>query len=201
MKETKIQFSAAEADLMCDAQVILTKNRIIEKVKLVMEEVQQEMKDEVGNNDQWDKDIFLINPKISKGENYLGLPYIILDYPRRFLKDDVFAIRSMFWWGNFFGITLHLSGHSKKFFLENISNGYSLLCEKNFYICINEDPWAHHFEKTNYQQIGKLSEGDFTEILQTLPHIKIAAKQPLDEWPNAANTFFENWKLLLRLLY
>ena len=49
-------------------------------------------------------------PKIAKGENYLQLPYVLLDYPRCFDKENIFAIRTMFWWGNFFSITLHLSG-------------------------------------------------------------------------------------------
>jgi len=37
-----------------------------------------------------------IAPKISKGENYEGLPWVILDFPRYFDKENVFAIRCFF---------------------------------------------------------------------------------------------------------
>ena len=40
--------------------------------------------------------------KISRGENYRGLPYLILDYPAYFSQKDIFAFRTMFWWGHFF---------------------------------------------------------------------------------------------------
>lgn len=199
MKGTKIQLSTAEADLMCNAQFILTKNKVIEKIRLMMEELQEAMLNDIDNS-EWNEKVFTVSPKISKGENYIGLPYIILDFPRRFLKEDVFAIRNMFWWGNFFSTTLHLTGHSKDFFVDRIVNGYSLLCKKDYYVCINADPWAHHFLETNYRRIETLSAKEFTDILNSLPHIKIAAKQPVDEWRLAASTLFENWKFLLKLL-
>src|SRR5438309_4807722 len=99
--------TAYEMQLVTDAQILITKNTIIRKVYELFGKLSEEYREEVnckiaGQN--------LISPKISRGENYLGLPYVILDYPRQFAKDDVFAIRSFFWWGNFFSITLHLSG-------------------------------------------------------------------------------------------
>ena len=50
------------------------------------------------------------SPKISKGENYRGLPYVMLDYPRLFGREEVLAIRTFFWWGHGFSVTLHLKG-------------------------------------------------------------------------------------------
>ena len=84
--------------------------------------------------------------KISKGENYLGLPYAILDYPAIFKKENVFAIRTMFWWGNFFSITLHISGR-KRMREINISKLVENLREKNFLFCINKKEWEHNFDK------------------------------------------------------
>lgn len=95
MKEAKIQFSPAEMELMCSAEVILTKNKALQKVKELMEEVQEEMLEYSSN---FHFDVFQVSPKISKGENYLGLPYLVLDYPRNFASDNTFAIRTMFWW-------------------------------------------------------------------------------------------------------
>ena len=96
-----------------------------------------------------------IPPKISKGENYKGLPYLVLDYPRYFGKDDHFAIRSMFWWGNFFSITLHLSGIYKKMYENKIEASFTLLKEESFFIGISDDQWEHHFETSNYLPLEK----------------------------------------------
>ena len=40
----------------------------------------------------------------------------MLDYPALFKKDEIFALRTMFWWGNFMSITLLLSGGYKETF-------------------------------------------------------------------------------------
>ena len=64
------------------------------------------------------------SPKISKGENYKGLPWLVLDYPRYFNKEDIFAIRTLFWWGNFFSITLHISGKYKMRYEKKIIDSF-----------------------------------------------------------------------------
>ncbi len=111
MQETKVQFSDAEMDLMCNSDVILTKNKVVQKIKTLLEELQNGMIEHTKNHSEiFSNDVFYVSPKISKGENYLGLPYLILDYPRYFKQHDIFAIRTMFWWGHFFSTTLHLSG-------------------------------------------------------------------------------------------
>jgi len=105
--------SKYEMELVRDTEVILTKNRILKKVgsmfALLSEELANDAKGQLPN------ELIMVPAKVSRGENYGGLPYLILDYPRNFKKEDTFAIRVLFWWGNFFSITLHLSGsHQKK---------------------------------------------------------------------------------------
>ena len=111
MNETKIHFSVAETELMCNTDIILTKNSVLQKIKALFEGMQMSMTDEVSRNSDWSSQtIFQMPPKISRGENYLGLPYLVLDYPRQFDSINIFAIRTMFWWGHFFSSTLQLAG-------------------------------------------------------------------------------------------
>jgi hypothetical protein len=196
MKETKIQLSPAEMDLMCNASVILTKNKILQQVKALLEDVQAEMIESSFATKP--NSVFGIPPKISRGENYLGLPYLILDYPRMFTQPGTFAIRSMFWWGHFFSSTLHLSGAYATTFREKIENAYQQLADQNYYIGIQADPWQHHFEENNYKKISTMPEAQFQKYCR-LEHIKIAAKWPLMDWAVAANHLFESWKLFLQL--
>ncbi|MCU7547838.1 hypothetical protein OCK74_01875 [Chitinophagaceae bacterium LB-8] len=198
MKKTKIHLSPTEMDLMCNASIILTKNKILHQVKLLLEELQAEM---LETNFEYDtNNIFAIPPKISKGENYLGLPYLVLDYPRIFTQSNTFAIRTMFWWGHFFSSTLHLAGQYATTFRNKIENQYQLLSSRDYFIGIQADPWQHHFEETNYKKISTMPEIQFQEHCSQ-DHIKIAAKWPLMDWPVAANHLFISWKMFLQLCF
>lgn len=197
MKGAKIQFSDAEIELLANAELILTKNKALEKIKGLLEDIIERQMNFIESKDLLQKDLFKIPAKISKGENYLGLPYLILDYPRNFYLDNIFAIRTMFWWGNFFSSTLHISGEyiSDKYHLEQ---QYQLLVEHNYFIGISEDPWQHHFNASNYKQIKDLGEKEFIAILHELPQIKIAARWSLTDWHLTATRLFESWEFLLK---
>lgn len=47
--------------------------------------------------------------KITKGENYLLLPYLVIDYPRIANKDFGILMRTMFWWGKYFSFNLFVN--------------------------------------------------------------------------------------------
>src|SRR5215467_3803243 len=113
--DSKIQLSTFEMDLLNNSEWILTKNLVIKKAQRLLEEVQETNLRHVKEGSiNFPKEVIGISPKISKGENYSGLPWLMLDFPRFFEKEKVFAIRTMFWWGNFFSTTLHLSGQYKE---------------------------------------------------------------------------------------
>ncbi len=143
---------------------------------------------------------FSNSPKISKGENYLGLPYVILDYPREFSNNNLLFIRSMFWWGNFFSSTLQISGDYRKVYLNRLQQSFSELAQRNYYIAVGADPWAHHFEQSNFRPIAHVSETEYLQILNNREHIKIAAKWPLEQWDSAASLLYESWIFLLALI-
>src|SRR5688500_3117812 len=196
MTLSKIQLSDAELQLICNADLILTKNKALEKIRLLLEAAQQQMQDYVVQQ-QWQADIIFQNPpKVSRGEQYLGLPWLILDYPRQFTQDHVFAIRSMFWWGHFFSSTLHLAGRFAK--PETLAAAYPVL--QDHYIGIHTDPWQHHFEKDNYRAVKELTEQEWVDALQQQPHIKIAARWPVTGWAAAPEKLMQNWKMMLQVV-
>jgi len=197
MKGAKIQFSNAEMELLANAEIILTKNKALEKIKGLLEEVQKMQMDFVQANNLFHNGVFKVSSKISRGENYLGLPYLILDYPRNFTVDNILAIRTMFWWGNFFSSTLHISGEylSARDYLQQ---QYQYLADRHYFVGINQDSGQHHFNSSNYKLIKDLQEKEFSAILYEMPQIKIAAKWPLTDWHLTATRFFESWRFLLK---
>jgi len=194
MEVSKVHLSPAEMELMQNADIILTKNRVLEKIKSLLEEVQ---KNQVGfiQERNVNHEIFKVSPKISRGENYLGLPYLILDYPRRSSERHFFFIRTMFWWGNFFSCTLHLAKDSKQFFKERIKQ--SKLVLGDYYVSVNDDAWVHHLKESDYQKINLLTQEEFDKCCESFGHIKIAVRHSLDEWETMPSKSFENWKVFL----
>lgn len=198
MDKAKIRLSSTEMELVTNADWILTKNTIIEKTKLLFGQLQ----------DDWTKslesaavaDYTKIPPKISKGENYRGLPYLILDYPRIFDKENIFAIRTMFWWGNFFSITLHMAGRYKQQFEEKCVQAYSLFRDNGFFICINKDQWEHHFDPSNYIAASHLSPTEWVKIISENSFIKIANKLPVHQWNDAADKLAHEFKVLTAVI-
>ena len=194
--QTKITLSKDELELVTNAQILLTKNGIIQKVYQLFgslaEQYTQHSMEFCG------EEITRIHPKISKGENYLGLPYVMLDYPRIFAKDEVFAMRTMFWWGNFFSITLQLKGSYQQHFAPVLISNKKLLAEIGFFVAVSNDEWRHDFEPENYQPLTE--NGDLLENAIKGDFLKIAVRISLEQWNDAANVLAGYHEMLVRLL-
>ena len=189
-KQAKIQLSPLEMELVMRSDWILTKNAVIQKAKLLLEQL-QESQQEIVNSLSFPKEVTVPSPKVSKGENYKGLPYLVLDQPRYFNREDIFAIRVLFWWGNFFSSTLHLSGSYKSMYEDTIIQAYPSLKKEDYFICVHTDPWEHDFEAENYIPLQELSESRFETMIRNHPFIKLAKKLSLEEWETAEEKLLE----------
>jgi hypothetical protein len=199
---TKVTLSPKELELVNNAGWILTKNAIIQKVYLMFGGLSDVYRDAIEKNDRFTiEDIGIRSPKISKGEQYEGLPWVMLDYPRNFSGQDAFGIRSFFWWGNFCSITLQLSGRFQEKYapvIEDYFQTHGVDSEncRDWFIGTGEDPWKHYFRKDNYEPIGQLKPGS----LSTLPFIKLAKKRPLQDWDQLDDFFERNYSEILQML-
>jgi hypothetical protein len=198
--KTKITLSAKELELVTNKEWILTKRVIIEKVGRLFAMLASSMQQyTLANASLLPTEVLAINPKISKGENYLELPYVMLDYPRYFIKADTLAIRTFFWWGNSFSIHLQLSGIYKEAVIPSLVNNFYALQKADYSICVGEDPWHHHFEADNYVSIRQLILEEFTAILNQEAFIKIAKQISLQQWDIAGELLENHFINLVRL--
>ena len=198
MDQAKIRLSAKEAELVANADWILTKNGILQKVKYILEKLQTEQQHFLqADHSLLPEEITAIPPKISRGENYKGLPYLVLDYPRCFEKNDHFAIRTMFWWGNFFSITLHLSGNYKKIYEAKVETVFTSLKDESFFIGISNDQWEHHFETSNYLPLQQMNDIAFKNYINDKPFIKLAKKISLEQWDGAGDMLFTAFRQVI----
>jgi hypothetical protein len=201
MSEAKIRLSQKEMELVRNADPILTKNAILKKVNQLLGSLQARQQHYLQLYPAaLPVEIIDSTPKISKGENYKGLPYSILDYPRFFKKENILAIRTLFWWGNFFSITLHLSGDQKKETEDKLISAYPLLKENGFYSYQHEDPWEHHFDGNNYISLTETSTTDFEKSVREKTFIKLAAKISLAKWDDAEEILLGYFKQIIEML-
>jgi hypothetical protein len=178
-ERTKVKFSAEEAALMNDASVILTKNRVIQKVYELFGVVSAGCEDLLRSVSLPDE-VRSVPAKISKGENYLGWPYVILDLPRYFSSNDVLAIRTMFWWGHYFSVTLHLKGKYKIAYAKAIEEAYDSMLKAPAFLAITEDEWHHCIDDKNYLLISTLDKDRFKEMINAQSFLKISFKVPME---------------------
>ena len=196
-------FTSEELNMLSDRQFFSLKKNITEKLAMLMHELSLKIANEIaaGNYQLYDE-VILSKPKISKGENYLGYPWMVLDYPRVFRHQDIFAFRSLCWWGHEFSFTLHIGGSYLQRQKLLIAEMIQQLKGPDIYICIHNSPWHYHFVKDNYQLLADFIEQENNIItwLEKRSFVKISKKSELDkisEIPQAGIDFFQLTATLL----
>jgi hypothetical protein len=187
MQDSKLVFSATELQMASDAGWILTKNGIIDKVYILFGALSECLRESFSVvNDDFPQ-VLNVSPKISRGEKYHGLPWVMLDFPRYF-KDDPghFAIRTFFWWGNYFLIQAQFSNQ----FIPKIVKGI----EKNIvptdikgyqlYAGYPLNMWNNTLPQAGLEL---LESRNFSSEIPEKGVLKIAIKLPIDDWASVNN--------------
>jgi hypothetical protein len=203
MSKAKVMLSLKEHELVVNADWILTKNAVIQKLYTFFGQLSQTYQSLVEQSPSLAiEPAFNTPPKISRGEQYEGLPWVMLDYPRLFHSEDVFAIRTFFWWGNQMSITLQLKGKYQQFYTNAIQQYFQLRKgnphpQYEWFICVNpEDAYQHHFREDNYQAAASFPPA----AIPQLPFIKLAKKIPLEEWDDMEFFLQQTFTDMLQLL-
>jgi hypothetical protein len=201
---SSIPLSGKEMSYVEDVDFLLTRYRINEKVNQLLLQCEANIKHYLNERQIiFPEGIKFRAGKIAKGENYLKLPYYILDYPRQFSQESIFALRTMFWWGNYFSVTFHLSGDALNIFRPAVVNRLETLYDPDLYIYRNaDDPWQHHITETNYRQLKDWDMGELRQYIAEVNHFKLCRVLPLQEWnhlPDFTIDFFSKMLSLISL--
>ncbi|MBI3882740.1 MAG: hypothetical protein HY305_00550 [Sphingobacteriales bacterium] len=201
VEKAKITLSDKEQELVINTDWILTKYLIIQKVCDLFGNLLPSMQSVISTNkESLPANINITYPKISKGEHYLQLPYVMLDYPRCFKKNNILAIRTFFWWGNFFSISLHLSGSHKTKATPVLIKNFEKLGKAGYSVCIAKDEWMHHFKNDNYVPLKNYTRQAFEKILAEKEFVKIARNITLQNWNKAPLFLEQSFNELILLL-
>lgn len=184
-------FEPGDIELMQNAELIERKNRLLKHFI--------ELLSAHGNNlhDHYQQYFSLSPPpKVNRGEHYKGFPYLVMDYPRIFSKEHVFAFRTLFWWGHFVSCTLHLKGD----FLKDFADRIPLLIDQansstlQFRCSIQGNEWNHDALGDDYL------DPDHFSINEPKEFFKLTTILPLTEINSLENFLYTSHKLILRPL-
>ena len=198
---TKITFSEAELEAITHPDFFYTKYAAMQKVMELLGETERMIRQVLLSHPHFGLHTDIQSPKIFRGENYRQLPYMVLDFPRRFNTETVFSFRSMFWWGKEFSFTLHLQGEAFQHFRKTIEEKIRILAGNNFYFCVHASPWQYYFEQDNYMLLDELLEGDgLNAAMQTATFFKLSRKIPVTDFENVPQYAAETLSLVLKIL-
>jgi hypothetical protein len=177
--ENQLLISDKALALLQNKEVLLTKRAALEQITMLLQETKETIAKSISEYEN-----VLPNESlealgvVSKGENYQELPYQVLDYPAVFSLEDIFAYRTMFWWGNFFSATLHVQGKYLDKYRHRIAHNIDQLISEEVYICINDTPWQYHYGPDNYERLTT----DHVGLFESRPFIKLSKALPLAQY-------------------
>ena len=194
-----MQLNKKEIQILENTDFLLTKATVLTKIYKLLELTRKELNEVITKtNFSFPEGTDLVTGKISRGENYRNLPYMVLDHPTLFNVKSIFAYRTMFWWGNFFSFTLHLEGEALSVCRKILSNNIDKLLNQDIYIGIGETPWQYHYEKSNYLLLDKNHKGS----IMNSNFIKLSKKIEIKDWkkvPGFSKLFFEFLLSILKM--
>ncbi len=195
-------FSLQELDIAEDPYILLIKNRVIEKVKDLFGDFERDINHQLSSFEhQLPEEINLKHGKISKGENYRHLPFVILDYPAFFTKEDIFAFRTMFYWGHFMSFTLHLQGkYANKYASSLIESFIKSDQGDKIYFCVNDTPWEYIYEEKNYKLLHTLSSSQIRDHLNANVFLKLSIKLSISEIHDSGTRMIHFFNSVLHFL-
>lgn len=200
----KVSLTEKEMQIMQDTDFLLTRRRINVKINHLLLQCEGKLKEFIHTTPiNFPEGTQYHAGKIARGENYRKLPYYILDYPRLFSRSSIFSLRTMFWWGHYFVVTLHLSGKALEQLRPALLQSVSQLILSDLRIYKNQhDPWQHHHSEENYRCLDTYEKPDLREIISTQEHVKLSRTLSLEDWnilPDFTLNFFKQMLTLISL--
>lgn len=163
---TKDDFS-----IISDQDFLIHKRAVLGKITTLLSEVEVGLK----NSKSMDSTLLPIGTltksgKISRGDNYKGLPYLVLDYPRYSHGNEIFLFRTMFWWGNYF-LCMLISQNCSHRLKDNLPT------EKvGFFLNHGKSPWNYDLADVSWKPMNKAQT-----LSGPLPFISIGKRVNFNE--------------------
>lgn len=183
---SKVALSAFELELVANCSWLYAKRAILDKTALVLGRVANSIRPtydalraEPGASEPW------LSPKLSRGEAYESLPWLMLDFPREFRGTDWLAIRHFFGWGQGFTVSLLLRGRYLKHAIAHMNTHLPAWQSEGWAMIVSGDPWQHGWKPASQRLLQELAPKDVLALVQQLGFLQIRKHLPVQNWAGA----------------
>ncbi len=136
--------------------------------------------------------------KLSRGENYQGQPWMLLDFPRKMSKEGISGFRTLFLWGHGITCILHLGGNGLDPFRSVLAQKGSLwMASTRLSVKVDPgtgNPWEYRLEQPDWEKNARW--GDALRV----NHWRIGCSTPLHPgtvWPVNGLEIYQQYSALL----
>ena len=152
MQNSSFKLTNKEFELILDKKYPLLKKNAIDKIQHHLHGIGEELSLNILITNLLHSNSY----KISKGENYMHLPYLVLDLPK--IEGNNFPIlcRTMFWWGKYFSLNVLIrkDAYDMATFEKKLRNNNP----PGIYILLNDKLWQQDLDSNDYKKITDWSE-------------------------------------------
>lgn len=178
----EIRFAPEERSLIADTIFFERKQAVSQKIRAVFSRVREGLLAHVKPERYLAPDgVDFTRGKLSGGEHHYDLPYIFLDFPRRYSRESLFAFRSLFWWGHHFLFTLILSGDLLPGYRERLFSGWNRLAARGDWIAVSPDPWEWRMTEDHVRRVRREGKNALEPAVRELPFLKLVHFVPFDD--------------------
>ncbi len=148
MQKCAIKLTNHQLKLAADTDYPITKNQVIANISLLFDELGKQLQ----QADFEGSFKFLNNAsyKVTRGENYQGLPFVVLDYPKISGADFPLVFRTLFWWGKYFSFNIIVQDES---LLKDINPSVWLNKNRELFNLSGNDKWDNDVLSNAYEPL------------------------------------------------
>ena len=180
MQKSRIILTKHQLDFARTTEYPLTKHAIIQYIVQLFEELGQSLQ-----HNGWESSDKAF--KITRGENYQLMPYVVLDYPQLKANDFNLVTRTLFWWGNY--CSLNLIVHK-----DLVKDG-TIKLEEPLYLLTDDQLWNNNIN-VGYKLVDFIDKSTVSaEFIRLAKVIKI---EEIDSLPELVSGYKAWIKLLLK---
>jgi hypothetical protein len=192
MRKSTNKLTKHELDFASSIEYPLIKHEVMSKMGLLMAETGQQLSHTFRENQLID----LAHHKITRGERYKQMPYIVLDYPQIKGPDFNIVLRTMFWWGHYFTCSLIV----KTSLLDLEKTGKNIRKLKKTKILVGSNLWEQELEMDDYRKTSDLSKKQTIKLLEAANYLKLSRKISLRHYTSLTEHATEIYSELAKAL-
>lgn len=194
MRKSTIKLTKHELDFASDTIYPETKQTVMLKMQQLFTACGQKL----NQNTLYQELTANTKFKITKGEQYKSLPYMVLDSPQIKGPEIDLVFRTLFWWGHYVSCNLIVSTTK----LEQEQDYTAIKQLPKTRLLTGNDLWEQDLDSAEFSKCSALSVAEIEHLIHTQTYVKLSRKIPLRkhaQLPELMDMVYSNWMAVLSI--